>query len=99
MSTIKATWKSGYIVLDDPVDWPDGLRLLIAPVPSQPDLGRGGDDGPMTPEEITHTLAAMDRIEPMELTAEQAADLEDWERKVNEYTISNLDKGIEDVFR
>jgi hypothetical protein len=100
MDAIRATWKDGQVVLDGPVDWPDGSRLVIEPDPSpgRPASQRE-DEGPMTPEETARTLAAMDKVEPFDLTAAEAADLAAWEQKGNEYTIANMDKGIEDVFR
>jgi hypothetical protein len=40
----------------------------------------------------------MEKIEPLDLTPQEAADLDAWERKVEQYTIANMDKGIEDLF-
>jgi hypothetical protein len=99
MDAIRATWKDGQVVLDGPVDWPDGSRLLIEPDPT-PDrpATQSEDESPMTPEEIARTLAAMDKVEPFDLTDAEAADLAAWEQKVKEYTIANMDKGIEDAF-
>ena len=85
MNTTKATWTNGQIVLDSPVDWPEGLRLSIEPDQSQaPGVG---DEGAMTPEEIARTLAAMDQVEPLEMTDEERAaweaerqDRKEWEK-------------------
>jgi hypothetical protein len=73
MSAVRATWKNGQIVLDGPVAWPEGLRLVI-----EPDESRAGahDDTPMTAEEIVRTLAAMDKVEPFDMTEEERAALE-----------------------
>jgi hypothetical protein len=76
VNAIKATWKDGQIVLDGPVNWPEGLRLLVEPERARTEpAGKGDDDGPMSPEEIAQTLAAMDRVEPFDLTADEAAEL------------------------
>ncbi len=53
----------------------------------------------MSPEEIARTLAAMDKVEPFDLTAQEQADLDAWERRVQGYTIANMEKGLEEVFR
>src|SRR5437879_5604588 len=45
------------------------------------------------------TLAAMSRVEPFDMTDEERAAADAWEKKVNDYTVANLNKGIEDVFR
>ena len=52
----------------------------------------------MTPSEIAAALAAMDKVEPFDITDEERAGADVWEKKVNDYTIANLDRGIEDVF-
>ena len=74
MNAVKATWKDGQIVLDAPVAWTDGLRLVIEP--EQPLLEPAGapdDDTPMTPKEIARTLAAMDKVEPLDMTEDERA--------------------------
>ena len=78
-----------------PPEWPDGTEVEIHPLGQ---AGRDEEEGPMPPEEIARTLAAMDQVEPFDMTAAESAELEAWERKVKEYTIATMDKGIEDVF-
>lgn len=94
MDLILATVKAGRVDVQVPPEWPDGTEVEI-----HPHTGQVDEDGPMGPEEIARVLAAMEKVEPFELCAQEKADLDAWERKVNEYTIANLDKGIEDVFR
>ena len=53
----------------------------------------------MSPEEIARVLAAMERLEPLDIPEDVAADLDAWERKVNEYGIAHAEDGLEDVFR
>jgi hypothetical protein len=53
---------------------------------------------PMTPSEIAETLAAMEKVEPFDMTDEERGSADAWEKRVNDYTIANMDKGIEDVF-
>ena len=52
----------------------------------------------MTPSEIAETLAAMAKVEPFDMTEEERASADAWEKKVNDYAIANMDRGIEDVF-
>jgi hypothetical protein len=64
--TIRGTVSGGRLEVDVPDDWPDGTEVEIQPV--------AHDDDVMSPEEIARTLAAMDQIEPFEMTeAEEAA--------------------------
>ncbi len=96
MNEIIATVKGGRVEAHVPPDWPEGTQVAIQLL----DNDRMQDDeGPMSPEEIARTLAAMDKVEPFDMPAEDAADLDAWERKVRDYSIANVDKGIEDVFR
>jgi hypothetical protein len=73
MVMIRATVRNGRIEPDEPLNLPDGTELLI-PVPDSPS-GRAGDE-PMSPEEIERVLAAMDRMESLQMTD---AELAAWE--------------------
>ena len=96
MTTIKATVRNGRIEVDEPLDLSDGTELLI-PLPNGSQERE--QDRPMTPEEIARVLAAMAKIEPFDWTDEERAAADAWEKKNNDCTIANMDKGIEDVFR
>ena len=67
MSTIKATVAHGRLEVDVPADWPDGTEVEIQPV-----QGKMSDEA-MSPEEIARVLAAMDQLEPLELTESELA--------------------------
>jgi len=70
MTTLKATIKGGRLELDVPPEWPDGTEVEIHPIP----CGDTGGTRVMSPEEIAKILAAMDQIEPFDMTeAERAA--------------------------
>ena len=69
MTTIKGTVKDGKLEINVPADWPDGTEVAIHPL----DVVQESDTA-ITSAEIARTLAAMDRIEPFEMSdAEQAA--------------------------
>ena len=70
MSTLKGIIRNGQVIVTEPTDLPDGTEVEILPV----GLSSVDDQGQMTPDEIARTLAAMEKIEPFELTdAERAA--------------------------
>ena len=74
MSTVTATVRSGRIELDEPLDLPDGTRLVI-------DLPNGAvetaaSDESSNPAEIARRLELMDRMEPLHMTD---AELAAWE--------------------
>lgn len=70
MTTIRATIKGGRLELDVPAGWPDGTEVEIHPI----EQGANGDGDTMSPEEVARTLAAMDQMEPFDMTdAERTA--------------------------
>jgi hypothetical protein len=73
MTTLTAIVRNGRLELPNPIDLPDGTEVQLwllagGERPSVPE-----DDRPMSPEEITRTLAAMENVEPLELTDEERA--------------------------
>jgi hypothetical protein len=69
MTTLKGIIHNGQVVLSQPTALPDGTEVAIVPVGLAASVD---DDGPVTRDEITRTLAAMEGVEPFEMT--------DWER-------------------
>ena len=80
------------VVVSEQVDLPEGSEVIINT--SNINLS---DDRPMTSIEISETLAAMNGIEPFDMTDEERASANAWERQVNAYTIANLDRDVEGV--
>jgi len=94
MTTIRAVIHDGRIDVPALKELPDGTEVLLTIVTSVFD-----DDGPMSPEEIAQVHAAMQTLLPLEIPDDVAADLDAWERKLNQHGMDNADRGIEDVFR
>jgi hypothetical protein len=85
MNAIKAIVRGGRIELDQPLNLPDGTELLI-PLPNGSRETKDADV-PMSPEERDRVLAAMEQIQPFDLTADERAAWEaerrarkDWEK-------------------
>lgn len=68
-TTIKATVSGGRLKLDVPVDWPDGTEVQIQAL--HRDMYEDCDT--LSAEEIERTLAAMDRIEPLQMSDSELA--------------------------
>jgi hypothetical protein len=96
---IKGVIRNGRVEVAEPINLPDGSEVTISSHANGKSPVLSDNDLPMTASEIAATLAAMDKVEPFEMTDEDRADADAWELKVNEYTVANLDRGIEDVFR
>jgi hypothetical protein len=70
MSTLRGIIRNGQVIVIGSTDLPDGTEVEILPV----GLSALDDQGQVTPDEIAQTLAAMEKIEPFEITdAERAA--------------------------
>jgi hypothetical protein len=95
----KGIIRNGQVVIEEPINLPDGSEVTITGRAHGRFIGEEDKDRPPTPEEIATALAAMEKVEPFEMTEEERAEAEAWEKKVNDYTIANMDKGIEDLFR
>ena len=99
MILTKGVVRSGRIELAEPINLPDGSEVLITTSANGKLADLADSDRPMTAAEITDTLAAMEKVEPFDWTDEDRASADAWDRKVNDYTIANLDRGLEDLFR
>ena len=65
MTILKGIIQNGQVVLPQPTDLPEGTEVQVVPI----DLGVSADDErPVTSDEIARTLAAMERVQPFEMT-------------------------------
>jgi hypothetical protein len=95
MSTIRATWKNGQIIPDDPVPWREGCRLVIREdLPADIEFmteEEQGDD----PESIQHWIDELRAIPPLPMTPEEEADLRKWRQKVKEFNLAAVRRQME----
>jgi hypothetical protein len=76
MNAIAGTYEQGRIVLQAPVDWPEGSRVEVMLVESSiSKIGMTEEEWPSDPQGIAELLALMDQCEPLGMTAEEEADL------------------------
>jgi hypothetical protein len=94
VTTVRAVIHDRRIEVPAPEDLPDGTEVILS-------IGTDVDDGdgPMSPAEIARVLAAMARMQPLEIPDDVAADLDAWERKLNQHGIDHADEGEEDASR
>ena len=90
---LKGVIRNGRVEVEGPIDLPEGTEVVVTSETT------GADDDPMPPEEIVRVLAAMHQLQPLEIPDDIGADLDAWERKLDQHGIDNADTGIEDVFR
>jgi hypothetical protein len=74
MTALQGTIRNGQIVLDAPVELPEGSRVEVLPVEmARPAFGMREEDWPTTPAAIAALLARMDQVEPGWLSPEDDA--------------------------
>jgi hypothetical protein len=73
MKALMGTVHNGQIVADQPIEWPEGCRVVIEPAANEEALGIREEDWPTDQEGIARLLALMDQIEPLEMTPEEEA--------------------------
>jgi hypothetical protein len=59
-AVLKGVIRNGRVVVDEPMDWPEGTAVVVAPEAA------GRDDGPLPSEEIARMLAPMRQLLPLE---------------------------------
>jgi hypothetical protein len=90
MSAIRGIIRKGQVVMTEPANLPDETEVEIVPVGL---MGSTDDEGAMSPDEVARTLAAMDEIEPFDMSDEERAAIEtdrqarkEWEKaRFNEH--------------
>lgn len=88
----KGVIKEGQVVVPRPIELPDGSEVMISACEPE------DEDRPMTPEEIAAALAAMEKVEPFDMSPEDEAAAIAWEKELNDYTIAKMEKEVEDLF-
>jgi len=94
VTTVRTVIHDRRIEVPAPDDLPDGTEVILSIGTDVVD-----DDGPMPPDEIARILAAMGRMQPLEIPDDVAAELDAWERKLNQHGIDDAGRGAEDAFR
>jgi hypothetical protein len=89
MSAIRGIIRKGQVIMAEPADLPDETEVEIVPVGLS---GSADDEGMTSPDEIARTLAAMDAIEPFEMTDEERAAIEADRRARREWEKARFDE-------
>jgi hypothetical protein len=76
VTTVRTVIHDRRIEVPAPDDLADGTEVVLTIGTDVVD-----DDGPMPPEEIGRILAAMARLQPLEIPDDVAADLDAWEKE------------------
>ncbi len=74
-----------------PAEWPEGAEVEIRRL----DQLAPEDDGPMSAGEIARVLAAMDAMQPFEMSEEERASLEAERRARKEWDLAHFEERAE----
>jgi len=72
MARVTGTYRHGRVELNEPVDWPDGHRVVISDSEPEDEL-LDEADWPDTPENRAELLRRFDQMEPLGLTPDEEA--------------------------
>jgi hypothetical protein len=92
MNAIKATWTNGRIVPTEPVDWPEGIELVVEPVPSSEKIGLDESEWRDDPESIAAWIAAVEKLEPMIWADGEREEYERYLEKCRQFNIEAVRK-------
>jgi hypothetical protein len=98
MNAITAIWKNGQIVPSEPIDWPEGSRLLVEPLPEGEKIGLDDSEWENTPEALADWEAWIKTIEPLEYTKEELAEMERYHEEYRRFNLEAVRKqmGLEE---
>ena len=105
MISITGTYQHGTVVLDEPVNLPEGAHVRVTlddpNAAAQDDTDRlsDGRPWPKTPEEIAAHLAEMDAIPPLDMSDEEIAQWEARRREEREWQKAQFPKWTEEATR
>ena len=103
MSAIRGTIREGKVVFENPPNWPEGKKVFVVdpePAEREPELTmlteeEQGDD----PESIAAWLAWFDSLEPLVMSPEEEAGLQEWKAKMKAFNVEAVRRQMEDGIR
>ena len=97
MSAIKATWKNGQILPDEPVDWVEGSELLVEPVSQSDRIGLIESEWRDDPESIAKWIAIVEKIEPLVWADGELEKYERYRQASRAFNIEAVRQQMEDI--
>lgn len=98
MNSIKATWTNGQIVPAEPVDWPEGSQLVVAPmVPGGGGVGLAEDEWHDDAGSIAAWIAAVEQIEPLDWAEGEREQYERYRSDHREFNIEAVRRQMQEA--
>jgi hypothetical protein len=98
LNAAKAKYENGQVILTEPVDWPEGVDVIVEPMP-QATLGIPEDQWPTDLQGIAELLARMDKATHRWLSPEDEAGWEAGLQAQKEYEKARFQEHGEELRR
>jgi hypothetical protein len=96
MHAIKAIWKNGRILPSEPVDWPDGSEVMVAPiVANEEKVGLTEEEWRDDPASIAAWETGVRGIEPPEYSDEERLELARYREEYRRYNLEAVRRQME----
>ena len=92
MNAIRAIWENGQIRPSEPVDWPEGMALLVEPLGIEEKIGLDESEWKDDPQSIADWVAWVDTIEPLVLSDDERAEMERYREEHRRFNIEAVRK-------
>lgn len=97
MMSIKATWKGGRIVPNEPADWPEGCELVVEPLAAaESRIGLDESEWRDDPASRDDWDAWIQTIEPLEFSPEEEARFADFDAQMRRYNVESVRRQMEE---
>ncbi len=96
MSAIRATWKNGQILLDRPVNWPDGRRLVVMEECAAPIEFITEEEQSDDPAAIERWIEEVNALPALTMTPEQEAEMNAWRKKAKDFNLQAVRRQMEE---
>jgi hypothetical protein len=96
MNAIMAVWKNGQILPSEPVNWPEGSRLIVEPIGTDEEIvGMSEEDWKDDPASIAAWEAGVRSIEPPVYTDEERAEMERYRAEFRRFNLEAVRRQME----
>ena len=93
---VPGTVREGRVVLETPVDWPEGMKVQVTPVESGERIGLTEEEWSHSPEAIEDWLRWYRPLEPLKITPEEEAEFWRFQEEIGRYTKEAVRRQMEE---
>src|SRR5437762_421446 len=95
-AVVPGTFHDGRVVLEAPVDWPEGMKVQVIPVESGERIGLTEEEWSDSPEAIEDWLRWYRALEPLKITPEEEAEFWRFQEEIDRYTKEAVRRQMEE---